>query len=223
MLTLAPGVMSQSASGNCKVFDPELQGRYVGGCTGGLADGPGEASGVAHYKGSFKAGKKHGKGIKAWPASGDRYEGDFQHDRKEGVGTYVWGPRLAWPGEKYSGSFLNDKRHGYGVYEWPGVERYTGSWNNDLVTGPPTPMMIARARARAEAVAAVGKPGITVCREMKVGIAIRDWIKGTVITVGDDGIAVRINDAGQMGHVIRGVAVDKGTVIKDDFLNWMPC
>lgn len=223
VLLLTPPVMSQATSNSCKVFDAELQGSYTGGCAGGLADGTSEARGIAHYNGSFNAGKKHGKGVKTWPASGDRYEGEFNDDRKEGVGTYVWGPHSAWPGEKYHGSFMNDLRHGYGVYEWPGAKRYAGSWDNDLATGPATPMMIARARAHAEALAAVGRPGITVCREMKVGIATRDWIKGTVMTVEEDGIAVRIDDAGQMGHVIRGIPVSKGTRIKDDFQFWTPC
>lgn len=80
----------------CKVLDPELQGTYAGGCVNGLADGSGEATGTARYQGAFKAGKKHGKGVKTWPDTGDRYEGDFVEDRKQGAGTYVWGSRSAW-------------------------------------------------------------------------------------------------------------------------------
>lgn len=216
-------VTGQSAINSCKVADPELQGHYAGGCVGGLAEGSGQASGIARYNGAFKAGKKHGKGIKVWPATGDRYEGDFNDDRKQGTGTYFWGENSAWPGEKYYGAYLNDQRHGYGTYEWSDTDRYVGAWANDVATGPSTPSMRARARAYAEAVAAVARPGIRVCREMKVGIATRDWIKGTVMAVEEDSLAVRIDEAGQMGHIIRGSPVNKGALIKDAFPNWTPC
>ncbi len=219
----ASTVSGQSSSSTCKVFDAELQGRYTGGCVNGLAEGSGESTGSASYSGNFKAGKKHGKGIKQWPSTGDHYEGDFVDDRKEGAGTYVWGFNSAWPGEKYTGMYLNDQRHGNGVYEWSRTDRYTGPWEFDQATGPATPMMRARARAYVEAQSAVGRPGISVCREMKVGIATRERIKGTVMAVEDDGVSVRIDDAGQMGHVIRGIPLNKGTLISDDFPNWIPC
>ena len=81
-----------------------------------------EARGIAIYRGEFRAGQKHGKGVKTWPSTGDRYEGDFVEDRKEGVGTYTWGRRSTSPGEKYTGEWLRDQRHGNGVYEWPSGE-----------------------------------------------------------------------------------------------------
>ena len=222
-LTLTPSVMSQSASNSCKVFDPELQGNYVGACAGGLADGPGEAGGVAHYKGSFKAGKKQGKGVKSWPASGDRYEGEFNDDRKDGTGAYTWGPRSPWAGEKYSGSYLSDQRQGYGVYTWPSGDRYTGPWADDVATGPATPAMIARARRHAEVTAAVRKTGSKICRQMTVGIATLDWISGTVLLVEADTIVLRIIDAGQYGHVIGNRPVNKGEVLRDEPALWTPC
>jgi hypothetical protein len=223
MLVSTRSALGQPTSSSCKVLDPELQISYDGGCVNGLAEGNGDATGTARYSGSFKAGKKHGKGRKFWPATGDRYEGEFAQDRKEGAGTYVWGANSAWPGEKYSGAFLNDQRHGYGTYEWLTNDRYTGLWEYDQATGPTTPMMRARARAYIEAKAAVARPGINVCREMKIGIATRERIKGMVMTVDEDGINVRIDDAGHMGHVIRGADIRKGTLVKDDFPNWMPC
>jgi hypothetical protein len=215
--------LSQTAATSCKVIDPELQGYHAGGCVNGLAEGRGEAAGTAQYRGDFRTGKKHGKGVKLWPNTGDRYDGEFADDRKEGSGTYVWGPRSAWAGEKYTGSYLNDMRHGYGTYEWSSEDRYTGSWANDIATGPATPGMILRARAYSEARAAIARPGIKVCREMKVGIATLEWIKGSVVAVEEDGISVRIDEPGQLGHLIRGIPVSKGTLIKDDFPNWKPC
>ncbi len=220
---VASAVFAQTGGYGCKVLDPELQGTYAGGCMNGLADGSGEAAGTARYQGVFKAGKKHGKGIKTWPDTGDRYEGDFVEDRKQGTGTYAWGPRSAWAGENYRGAYVGDQRHGPGVYQWHAGDRYSGPWEYDNATGPATPMMLARARTYVEAKAAVARPGIKVCREMTVGIATREWIRGVVTGFDDNGVTVRIDDAGQMGHVIRGNPINKGTLVTDDFPHWMPC
>ena len=224
VLSLAPHLAMAQPPGNaCKVHDPELQGTYMGGCVNGLAEGSGEATGSARYKGEFKAGMKHGKGAKSWPLTGDNYTGEFYNDYKHGQGNYTWGPRSVWAGEKYTGAYASDKRHGHGVYEWPTGDRYAGPWVNNIAIGPATPMMIARSRAYIEAKSAVARPGIRVCREMKVGIATREWIRGVVAHYDGDGLAVRIDDPGLMGHVIRGNAVSKGALITDDFPNWTPC
>ena len=207
----------------CKVLDPELQGSYYGVCKYGLADGPGEARGTAFYRGEFRAGRKHGRGLKSWPTTGDRYEGDFVDDRKEGTGTYIWGRRSPSPGEKYTGQWLKDRRHGAGTYEWPNGDRYTGPWQNDAITGPPTQAMIARARAHAERVAAVGKVGASVCREMDVGIAVVDRVRGTVVAVQGESITVRIDDAGNFQHVIANREIAKGESVSDASSLWVPC
>ncbi len=191
---------ASDAWANCTVLDPELQGSYTGACRDGMADGIGAATGTAEYKGEFKSGRKHGRGVKTWPSTGDRYDGDFVADRKEGAGVYVWGPRSAWAGEKYVGGYVNDKREGRGVYEWPNGERYDGPWKDDVATGVPTGKMLARARTLDEQAAAVGKPGVRVCREMTVGIGTRDWVRGTVTTAAAREIAVRIDDAGAISR-----------------------
>jgi hypothetical protein len=222
VFVIAISAHAQSVA-NCKVHDPELQGTYGGGCNDGLADGQGEARGTAIYRGEFRAGRKHGKGAKSWPATGDRYEGDFFDDRKHGSGTYTWGARSAFPGEKYSGEWLADRRHGKGVYEWPNGDRYSGPWQNDNIAGAPTPAMIARARAYAERIAAVSKVGANVCREMEVGIATLDRIRGTVIGIRRDRLTVRIEDAGKFQHVIDGGEIAKGATISDAAALWTPC
>ena len=220
MLAASPLAIAQAAQ--CKVLDPELQASYSGGCKDGLAEGHGEATGSARYQGEFKAGRKHGKGVKTWP-SGDRYEGDFVEDRKEGTGTYTWGRGSAWAGERYSGGFRADRRHGHGVYEWPGGDRYEGPWENDLITGPATPRMMARTRAYAEHVLAVGKPGVRVCRDLLVGTVTPDRLRGTVAKVDGDRIAVRIIDPGRFPHSIGGVAGAKGATVLDEIMAWTPC
>ena len=221
-LLFASMAMSQTPA-KCVPLDPELQGSYIGGCVNGLADGYGEARGIAEYRGEFRAGRKHGKGVKTWPASGDRYEGDFSDDAKQGLGTYTWGPRSMWAGEKYSGNYLSDQRAGFGIYEWPGGDRYAGAWKSDVITDQPTAKMFSRARAHGEIAAAVGKPGITVCREMTVGIGTRDWLRGTVMAVEATRIGVRIENAGQFQHTISNAPIIKGDIVRDALQNWIPC
>jgi hypothetical protein len=219
---LASGASAQPSL-SCKVLDPELQGIYAGGCKDGLAEGAGEARGTAHYRGEFRSGRKHGRGVKSWPSSGDRYEGDFVDDRKQGKGTYVWGARSLFAGEKYSGEWVNDRRHGHGTYEWPNGDRYEGAWMNDRVAGPPTEAMLARARVQAERAAAVGRIGARVCRELTVGIATRDVVRGTVTAAQGGRIRVRIEHPGRFEHVIGEKRIAKGDVITDALRSWVPC
>jgi hypothetical protein len=205
------------------VLDAELQGSFRGGCAGGYAQGRGEARGEALYIGEFDGGKKHGKGVKTWPATGDRYEGEFVDDRKHGTGMYVWGSRSPSAGERYTGGYLADRRHGYGVYEWPSGERYAGPWESDTPTGPPTKGMIARARAQAERAAVVGILGARVCRDLHVGIATTDTIRGTVVARQADAIRVRIDDPGKFEHVLDERPVRKSDVFTDPMRFWTPC
>lgn len=222
MCYLSAALSFAQAPAQCKVFDPQLQGSYAGACNDGYADGYGEAKGSAQYRGEFRAGRKHGHGIKTWP-SGDRYEGDFVEDRKEGKGTYVWGPASPSAGEKYSGEWLNDRRNGYGVYEWPNGDRYAGPWKDDRIAGAPTKEMIERARAEAERVAVVGISGAKVCREMPVGIATRDLIKGIVVAREGEKIRVKIDDPGRFHQSLDEKELAKGDVVADYMANWSPC
>ena len=225
MLSIAAGASpaQNATSASCQVLDPELQGSYRGGCVGGYAEGVGEARGRAIYSGSFVAGRKHGKGVKTWPVTGDRYEGEFVEDRKHGTGVYVWGSRSASAGERYSGGYVADRRHGHGVYEWPSGERYSGPWESDTPTGAPTKGMMARARAHAEHAAVVGIAGAKVCRELRAGVATVELIRGTVLGRTGDSIRVRIEDAGQMEHVVAGRTLRKGDVLTEPLLSWLPC
>jgi hypothetical protein len=206
---------SQAQAQNCRVLDPELLRTYSGPCVEGFAEGEGSASGVAAYQGGFRAGRKHGKGVKTWP-NGDRYEGEFAADGKDGYGVYEWG-RGPWQGERYDGSFAGDRRHGYGIYWWPSGDVYAGPWENDAPTGPGTEMMHARAKYAAEALTAVAKEGQKVCREMPVGIGGRDWVRGAVVGVDGEQVGVRIDDPGEHAHFPRG------EVVWGIAQSWTPC
>jgi hypothetical protein len=210
-----------SAAEQCRVLDPDLQDAYSGPCVNGLAEGHGIALGSAQYRGQFKAGRKHGKGVKVW-ANGDTYAGDFVEDRREGRGVYTLG-RGPWEGERYEGDFLNDRRHGTGTYRYRSGDVYTGPWANDAPTGRPTPMMIARRKFREEIQAAVAKEGQKVCREMPVGVAGRDWIRGVVVATDGRAISVRIEDPGQHKHMLGNIVVNEGAVVHQAPTDWVPC
>jgi hypothetical protein len=205
----------------CKVLDPELQGSYTGPCKDGLAEGSGHARGAAEYRGEFRAGKKHGQGVKTWP-SGDRYEGEFAEDRREGRGKYTWG-RGPWAGESYEGGYLADQRHGEGIYRFASGDVYKGPWADDRISGPPTPMMIARHKFEEEAKKAVGVEGRKVCRQMLVGSAPGEWIGGTVVWVSGDQVGVRVDDPGTRRNAIAGVELQKNDVVWDAPTEWTPC
>jgi hypothetical protein len=211
---------STAAAEGCKVLDPELQASYDGPCVNGLAEGEGRARGIATYEGGFKAGKKHGVGVKAWP-SGDRYAGAFVEDRKEGRGTYTWG-RGQWQGERYVGQYLNDLRHGTGTYTWPTGDVYAGPWTEDRIAGYATPMMLAQRKFTEESMKAVGQEGQKVCREMPVGIALSEWIHGVVVGISGDQVGVRVDQPGDR-QVIAGVELRPGDIVWDKPTAWTPC
>jgi hypothetical protein len=159
--------------------------------------------------------------VKSWP-NGDRYEGEFLEDRKEGKGVYSYG-RGPWVGERYEGDWLADQRQGYGTYRWPTGDLYSGPWEADRPTGPPTAMMRARARWMTEARSALAKPGAQACRELEVGIGDRDWIRGVVVDNPPSQVAVRIVDAGRMPHLLGGQELKAGMVLLDAPTAWVPC
>ncbi len=78
-----------SAQDDCKVLLPAIGVSYTGSCKKGLADGPGEAIGVDHYKGEFKKGYPDGTGTYTW-ASGAIYVGEWTKGLREGEGKYTF-------------------------------------------------------------------------------------------------------------------------------------
>jgi hypothetical protein len=209
------------AAPNCFVADPELRESYAGPCKDGLAEGEGEARGAAQYRGGFHAGKKHGQGVKSWP-NGDRYEGGFVEDRREGQGKYSWG-RGPWAGESYEGPYVNDKRDGEGLYRWPSGDVYRGRFKADDFAGYATPMMLARQKFEEEAKKAVAQEGRKVCREMPIGLAQSEWIRGVVVGVSGEQVGVRVDEPGANRPVIAGVELQKGDVVWDTPTAWTPC
>lgn len=83
--------------------------------------------------------------------------------------------------------------------------------------------MIARGRAYAERAAAVGRVGARVCRELVVGVGVRDVVRGTVTGVDAERLVVRIDDAGRLDHTFDGSVLKKGAIVNDALNSWVPC
>ena len=81
----------------------------------------------------------------------------------------------------------------------------------------------ARSLADTAAQAAVAKPGARVCREMQVGIAERDWVRGVVAEADGRRVTIRIDQPGRFEHTLNGVKVASGAVVSDDATAWTPC
>jgi hypothetical protein len=226
----ALGSGAAAAAASCRVLDPELQGGYEGGCKDGLAEGEGTARGMAEYHGGFHAGKKDGQGVKTWPW-GDRYEGGFADDRREGEGRYGWagngGAAAGSEGESYAGRFRADRRDGIGTYTWPGGVQYRGRWADDWPLDPIDVALFerlrAQARAGAEARAALGVPGVRVCRALPLGISEREWVAGEVVGTLGDAIAVKIIKDVEFPLSLYGINLAPGVVVWDTPGHWRRC
>ena len=69
----------------------------------------------------------------------------------------------------------------------------------------------------------MAKPGARVCRELQVGIAERDWVRGVVVAVEGASVNVQVDDPGRYTHTLNGVEVKHGAILRDNPANWVPC
>ena len=102
--------------------------RYQGQVKDSIIVGEGEyffAKSGDSFKGSFLAGKPHGKGVYQF-SSGDKYEGEMQAGVQSGRGIYSYKS-----GDRIDGLFVNNNANGRGVYYFANGNRYEG----DLVGG----------------------------------------------------------------------------------------
>ncbi|HEU0282225.1 MAG TPA: hypothetical protein VFQ99_00415, partial [Gallionella sp.] len=172
------------------------------------------------YRGDFRAGKKHGIGIKVMP-NGDRYAGHFSDDYRHGKGAYFWGDKTPWAGDRYEGEYQRDLRHGWGIYQWGSGDRYEGPWQNDLRMGPSV-MEMRRAQA-AEALSKAVKAGAQVCAEVQLGLVSRQRLRGKVESAADEQVQVRIAEVEGGMASYQGRVVRAGDVLTDAAVNWLPC
>jgi len=81
----------------------------------------------------------------------------------------------------------------------------------------------ARSVSETAAQAAVARPGAKICRQMRVGIAERDWIRGVVVEIAGDRIGVRIEDPGRFPQSLNGTTLMRGARVEDSAAAWTPC
>ncbi|MCG6932107.1 MAG: hypothetical protein LJE57_00550 [Gallionella sp.] len=212
---------------SCKVRDPDLaQGIYHGGCKDGWANGYGEVvvsrngTAISSYRGDFVDGKKRGKGTKIMP-NGDRYTGDFRDDYREGQGIYVWSANTPWAGDRYEGEYHHDLRDGWGVYQWASGDRYEGAWQSNLRMG--LSVMEQRRVQAAEAVARSIKVGAMVCSEYRSNKDKFQGIRGTVESVKDNTVKVRIIAIEGSAAGTKEAALKKGGLLVDEVAHWQLC
>lgn len=106
--------------------------RYQGQVKDSIIVGEGEyffAKSGDSFKGSFLAGKPHGKGVYKF-ASGDKYEGEMQVGVQSGRGVYSYKS-----GDRIDGLFVNNNANGRGVYYFANGNRYEGDLVGGALTG----------------------------------------------------------------------------------------
>lgn len=86
-----------------------------------------EEEGGCVYRGDFRNGKLHGKGVEVCRYY--YYRGYFKLGRKHGVGTEISGD------VEYRGDFFEGYRQGKGVEQRPGLFRYEGEFRNGSRNG----------------------------------------------------------------------------------------
>lgn len=76
-------------------------------------------------------------GIESWPDE-TTYQGSYKLGKKHGRGTFTWGNRKSkktGKQETYVGEFQNDLFHGQGRYEWADGRIYDGEWVEGKMEG----------------------------------------------------------------------------------------
>ena len=69
---------------------------------------------------------KHGKGKFKW-ASGNTYEGDYEHDERHGVGNMKW-----TDGSEYRGDWVQGVQHGRGSMSFADGTLKSGLFENNV-------------------------------------------------------------------------------------------
>lgn len=131
--------------------------KYIGGLKNKKPNGFGEYfSSINHYKGTWKNGKRHGKGICKYSNGNVYYDGSWKNDFQNGMGILFFknktklyegflkkslfhkkGSLYYKNGKlKYKGNFLDSKYNGFGIlYNQIGYKQFEGSWKDGKKNG----------------------------------------------------------------------------------------
>ena len=117
---------------------------YEGGWVNGALDGEGKVTFPSGnvYTGTFRKGKKHGKGKMEWIDRCEWYEGEWSEGKPDGFGKHVWerGENKAIgihsvTNNYYEGHFKGGKRDGVGKFTYANGAWYEGEWRNNIKHG----------------------------------------------------------------------------------------
>jgi hypothetical protein len=81
----------------------------------------------------------------------------------------------------------------------------------------------ARAFTQTAREAAVERPGARVCRHVELGISESDLVRGIIVQVKGELVAVRIERAPRFPYSIGGTALAPKAVVWDNAISWTPC
>lgn len=84
---------------------------------------------------------------------------------------------------------------------------------------------LLRERMLMESMVAVMEPGTKVCREVRWGIGMREWVEGLSLGVRQDNrrVIVRITRLGHGPFLREGREVKLDENLEDDPRDWVPC
>ena len=84
---------------------------------------------------------------------------------------------------------------------------------------------LLRERMLLESMVAMMEPGTKVCREVRWGIGMREWVEGMSLGVRQDNrrVIVSVTRLGQGPFVRDGREVKVGENLEEDPRDWVPC
>lgn len=133
-LVLLQSINAQNES--CSVLLDKISGQYTGKCKDGLANGKGKSVGEDTYIGIFKDGLPHSRG-KYLYKNGDLFKGSFKKGKKDGKGKFNYSLNGAkytligyWKDDDYVG--LTDPDISYRVTSSSGIPDYKVEKNESV-------------------------------------------------------------------------------------------
>lgn len=129
--------VNRSDQGPCEVRRADLQGKYIGNCRNGLAEGSGVAEGKSKsFTGLFSKGLPHAKGefkANSAPYAGATISGNFVDGYIVGKGRIMFAD-----GGVYEGALTNERPNGKGRFTRPGAFEYEGDFQDGKMAGKGT-------------------------------------------------------------------------------------
>ena len=89
------------------------------------------------YEGQWEHNLRHGQGTMTWKHRGEFYTGQWTDGQMNGYGEYTWRPIVDLPHRfpvtnVYKGQWVNGKRNGDGTFEYATGAIYRGQWKNNM-------------------------------------------------------------------------------------------